>query len=144
MDFDTKIQEAFSVLEPPILIVPKGESADGEEDEFIGNKWTEIADEVLEYNTFILICFTDEALVYYLPRYMSYAFMNPTSAVAESLVDRVLPPVGGEERPSFLGWWQLLSRSQRSLVSELVNLHVSSGGIINLSRLAAMNRAQNA
>ena len=94
-----KYEQEFPVSNLPLLPIVSTE-AEGEDEYFQGKKWTEINSKVLEYNTFILNCFTPKAFVYYLPSYMSYAYKNPKSAVAEETVERVLPQEDGENRKS--------------------------------------------
>ena len=135
-----KYEQEFPVLNLPLLPIVSTD-AEGEDEYFQGKKWTEISSKVLEYNTFILNCFTPEAFVYYLPSYMSYAYKNPKSAVAEETVERVLPQEDGENRKSFQEWWELLNIKQQKLVVQLVDLHIESGGIVNVGRVNTLKRA---
>ena len=135
-----KYEQEFPVSNLPLLPIVSTD-AEGEDEYFQGIKWTEISSKVLEYNTFILNCFTPEAFVYYLPSYMSYTYKNPKSAVAEETVERVLPQEDGENRKSFQEWWELLNIKQQKLVVQLVDLHIESGGIVNVGRVNTLKRA---
>ena len=70
-----KYEQEFPVSNLPLLPIVSTD-AEGEDEYFQGKKWTEISSKVLEYNTFILNCFTPKAFVYYLPSYMSYAYKS--------------------------------------------------------------------
>jgi len=113
-----KYEQEFPVSNLPLLPIVSTD-AEGEDEYFQGKKWTEISSKVLEYNTFILNCFTP----------------------AEETVERVLPQEDGENRKSFQEWWELLNIKQQKLVVQLVDLHIESGGIVNVGRVNTLKRA---
>ena len=141
MSYVKKIKSAFPVSEPPHVLLKESTSAEGEEDNFQSKYCANIDDFTLENSTFILLCFTPQAFVYYLPRFMQYAFLNPKSAVAEAVVDRVLPQENGELRRSFQDWWSLLNSMQKNIVLELVDLYLVNGGDVLVGRLDTLRKA---
>ena len=72
--------------------------------------------ELLAMHTAAVNFLSDGGFCFLLPAFMRVALQQPHSAVADSLLSRLIPPKGNPNRPSYQAWWSRLNGQQQDIV----------------------------
>lgn len=96
-----RITKAFEDMPPPVGQVISVETQDdeGTTEYFLGTRWQEHTPESLQ-NFTALSFFTPEAFCYYLPAYILAAMKQPSSGIADSLIEYLCPPKKTQSVPA--------------------------------------------
>ena len=101
MELVHEIKRVFSERTYPgdeHLLLPGDDEGEGHL--FIGADWQIIERGQLEMRTFVLNCFTPDAFCYFLPAYLIASIENPTSGLADVILEKISPPKNDLKRPS--------------------------------------------
>lgn len=137
MNLKDEIKVAFGDTEAPVMdSLCDGIDSDGINDYFLGTKWQDHNETGLHYNSSALTFFNAEAFSYYLPAFLIASFDN--QALQDLVPCSLNPPKNDPNRPSFVKWWSLLSRNQKTVVvkylkhfaDDTVNNHRAAGEVL--------------
>ena len=128
-------------------IFPPGETVsietyddEGANENFRGTHWRDHQFSELENLPSCLTFFTPRAFCFFLPSFLLASLEEPTSGFASEVAERLCAPKNDPSRPSFLAWWSLLTREQRSVIVAFLHVMQSKHGAIphaDISRLKA-------